>query len=97
MTVLALLLAASGFLALGATTDAHHRRVTGAPPTPLRRRWARCSGWALLTASLPISLAAHGSVYGPIWWLALLMLAAGLVFLGLNLAPLDRLKTRDKR
>jgi hypothetical protein len=90
MSVLSLLCAVAAFLTFGLATDEHHQRRFGRRPAPTATRRMRIAGWLLVAAAFPPALLADGPVVGPILWAALLMLAAGIVFLALNLLPWRR-------
>ncbi|HET6396614.1 MAG TPA: DUF3325 domain-containing protein [Pseudoxanthomonas sp.] len=61
-------------LSLGLPT--HHQSLFGRPPAPRARRGLRAAGWAVLAASFAWFVAGRGWEYGPVFWLAALMLAA---------------------
>ncbi|KAB7648811.1 DUF3325 family protein [Polymorphobacter fuscus] len=86
MIMLCLLAAFAGFALLGLADPEHYRRRIG-PPLPRRILRLRIAGWAALAAALPLAIVAEGLVFGPIVWCGTLMLAAGCVWLGLNLLP----------
>jgi hypothetical protein len=94
MTVLALLFAIGAFALLGLATDEHHQRRFGKRADAAAKKRMRIAAWVLIVAAFPLALAANGGVFGPILWAGMLMLAAGIVFLGLNLFPSRR--TRDR-
>jgi di/tricarboxylate transporter len=85
MTALALFFAVAAFAALALATDAHHGRWLHARPSPVRKRRLRAGGWIALAASFALAVAGRGWVQGPVVWTGLIMLAAGVVFLFLNL------------
>jgi hypothetical protein len=87
MTALGLLLACLAFALFGLATPEHHRKRLGKPLHPARAVRARAVAWLAPAAAFPIAIVAQGWVYGPILWVALLMLGAGLVFLALNFLP----------
>ena len=87
MTVLAFLLATLAFALFGLSTDEHHRKRLGSRPEAVTVLRMRGGAWAAMAAAFPPSVIAQGWVFGPILWVALLMLGAGLVFLVLNLVP----------
>ena len=84
---LALVAALVAFTAFALSTDAHHRRRLGGVPTKTGRRLFRRTAWATMVVCFLLSVAARGWIFGPITWFGLIMLAAGTVFLFLNLAP----------
>ncbi|MET1756312.1 DUF3325 domain-containing protein [Novosphingobium sp. RD2P27] len=90
MTVLALAATLLAFALLGLSTDAHHGRRFGRRQTPERKRRMRLAGWISLAIALVPAVASRGWVFGPVLWLGLLMLSAGVVFLFLNFAPAAR-------
>ncbi len=79
MIVIALLAALGGFALLALATHRHGDRMPGT------RAWRRPAGWALLAGSLAAAFAGWGPVYGAIGGLGLMMLAAGVSLLALNL------------
>ena len=85
MTLLALLLAIVAFSLFGAASDAHCKHVFAALPTASDRRKMRTAGWTAIALSFPASVGAQGWVFGPVLWVGLLMLGAGIVYLSLNL------------
>ncbi len=85
MSVVAMLLALVAFGAFGLATDAHYQRLTGQRLSASTKAPIRVAAWLTLTLSAAASVAARGWVFGPVWWLGFVMLAAGVVFLGLNL------------
>lgn len=85
MSALALLLACASIAAFGLATDAHHQRVTGRRLTPPVRRSGRAAAWLMLALSAVAAIAARGWAFGLVWWCGVVMLAAGAVFLLLNL------------
>jgi hypothetical protein len=87
MTVVAFLLALAGFALLALATDEHHRHRIGHRPAGSLRRRLRGGGWAALALGFPAAIAARGWIFGPVLWTALVMLAAGAVFLFLHLVP----------
>lgn len=87
MTALAFILATLAFALFGLSTDEHHRKRLGSRPDAVTVLRMRGSAWAALAAAFPFAIGAQGWVFGPILWVALLMLGAGIVFLALNLIP----------
>lgn len=87
MTLIALLLALAAFLLLALATDAHALTRLGSRPSPRIRRARRGSAWMLLALAFVLSIAARGWIFGPVLWIALVMLSAGAVFLTLNFLP----------
>ncbi len=87
MIALAVTLSLLAFLLLGLSTDDHHRRRFGHRPAPSLVGRMRIGGWLALGAGFPCAVMAKGWVFGPILWAAIVMLAAGVVFLALNLIP----------
>ncbi|WP_343520170.1 DUF3325 family protein [Sphingomonas sp.] len=87
MTAIALILTTLAFALFGLATDAHHHKRLGKRPDAVTALTMRGGAWAALAAAFPFAIAAQGWVFGPILWVALLMLGAGLVFLALNLIP----------
>lgn len=86
MTLLPALFSAVVALALfGLSTDAHHQRRFGARPSEARRKAMRLAAWAAVALAFPLAVRSHGWIFGPVLFAALVMLAAGLVFLFLNL------------
>lgn len=88
MTALAFVLAVLAFSLFGLATHEHHRKRLGRPLDPIVALRLRAAGWVALGTAFPPSVMAQGWVFGPILWIALLMLGAGLVFLALNFLPL---------
>ncbi len=80
MTLFALLLALAALTLLALATDRHRDRLR-----PHHHRWVRPAGWALVVAAFAAAIAGWGPVYGPIGGIGLLMLAAGVNLLVLNL------------
>lgn len=87
MTALAVTLTALAFALFGLATHDHHRKWLGKALDPVVALRMRAGAWAALAAAFPPAIIARGWVYGPILWVALLMLGAGLVFLALNFLP----------
>lgn len=87
MIVAALICSLAAFALFGCATEAHHLKRFGRRPTPVRRVRMRQIAWIALILSFGLSVAARGWVFGPVVWPGLLMLAAGAVFLCLNLVP----------
>lgn len=84
--MVALLLALAAFAGFGLSTDPHHHAVTGSRLSSHgRMRW-RSAAWLTLALSAAACVAARGWVFGPVWWLGIAMIAAGVVFLMLNIA-----------
>lgn len=94
MSLLSLLCAMAAFAVLGLATDEHHLRQFGTRASPLRKRRLRVIAWVALALSFPPAIFARGWVFGPVLWSGLVMLAAGAVFLFLNLAPPAHERTR---
>lgn len=90
MSLVTLLFAVAAFLMFGLATDEHHQRRFGKRPPAATKKRMRIAAWLLLIAAFPPALMAVGGVFGPILWTGMLMLAAGIVFLALNLAPESR-------
>lgn len=87
MTVIALILTTLAFALFGLATDTHHQRRLGKRPDAVTALRMRGGAWAALAMAFPLAVAAQGWVFGPILWVGLLMLGAGMVFLALNLIP----------
>lgn len=87
MTILSLLLALASFALLGIATDGHYQRRFGHRLPATRRQRLRMAAWLALAASTAPAIAAAGWIFGPVIWSGLVMLAAGAVFLVLNLMP----------
>ncbi|GGI88952.1 hypothetical protein GCM10007973_26630 [Polymorphobacter multimanifer] len=87
MIWLCLLVVLAALALFGLADPVHHRRRFGAFGTPRRARWMRALGWVAVLVALPLAIAARGPVFGPVFWIGLLMLAAGAVWLALNLLP----------
>lgn len=90
MSLIPLLCALAAFLLFGLATDDHHQRRLGRRPGRALKGRMRFAAWALVVAAFPPALLAQGGVFGPILWVGALMLAGGIVFLGLNLSPVWR-------
>ncbi len=87
MTALSMMLTLAAFALFGlSVADHQRRRLRRLLPEPTVRRM-RIAAWIALLVAFPPAIAAQGWVFGPILWVALLMLGAGLVFLALNLLP----------
>lgn len=97
MMFLCLLCAVVGLALFGLSDPNHHGRRLGSALRPDRQRRLRVAGWVAVVACLPLAIAARGAVFGPVWWLAALMLAAGVVWLGLNLLPHSRKPSQERR
>lgn len=94
MIALALLAALAAFALLALSSDPQRRRWLGARATPTRaRRVMRGTAWGSLALALALSVVARGWVFGPILWSGLVMLAAGMVFLFLNIIPAPHERT----
>lgn len=87
MTALALLAAIAAFALFALSTDAHALTRLRSRPGPTTRRTRRAGAWALLMVTFVAIVGARGWVFGPIVWIAVVMFAAGVVFLALNLLP----------
>jgi hypothetical protein len=87
MSLITLILAIAAFLLFALSTNEHHQRRLGKRPSAETRRRMRIAAWALVGVAFVPALIASGGVIGPILWAGTLMLAAGLVFLTLNLSP----------
>ncbi len=87
MTALSCLLSTLAFALFGLATRDHHLRRLRKPLDRVLALRLRAGAWAALAAAFPPAVAAQGWVFGPILWVALLMLGAGAVFLALNLVP----------
>lgn len=85
MTWLTLILSLLGFGCFGFVTDDHHQRLTGRrPASASKTRW-RAGAWVALAFAFGSAVTAHGWAFGPVLWFGAVMLAAGIVFLALNL------------
>lgn len=93
MTLLMLLCALAGFALFGLADDDHYRKRTGRLPAGREKRRLRIGGWIAIAAALPLAIVARGWVFGPVWWVAAVMLGAGAIFLWLNLFVQGRSKT----
>lgn len=80
MIFIALLAALGAFALLALASDRHRDRWQGVDP-----RWRRPAGWVLVVVTFVAGFVAWGPVYGAIGATGLLMLAAGVSFLTLNL------------
>lgn len=87
MTAIALICGVIAFALFAASTDDHHQRRFGSRPSARRKRRLRVLAWASVIACFACAIVASGWIYGPVLWLGLLMLGAGIVFLSLNLIP----------
>ncbi|HTG38022.1 DUF3325 family protein [Sphingomonas sp.] len=85
--MIALILSVVAFALLGLSTDAHALARLGVRPDAPARRFRRIVTWALLAVAFVAAVLRHGWVFGPVYWSGIVMLAAGLVFLALNLLP----------
>lgn len=85
MTWLTLILSLVGFGCFGLATDEHHQRLTGGRSSSASKTRWRAGAWATLTLALGSAVAARGWAFGPVLWFGAVMLAAGIVFLALNL------------
>lgn len=97
MTLLGLLIAILAFALFGFANDDHHQRRFGRRPPPARKRRMRAAAWTAVAASLPLAILSQGWVFGPVLWLGMLMLGAGIVFLSLNLPAGDKGTVRHGR
>lgn len=88
MTMIATLsLALIAFALLALATDDHHRHRIGHRSSAVVKRRMRIGAWTALALSFPCAILARGWIFGPVMWTAIIMLAAGAVFLGVNLIP----------
>jgi len=85
VSVMAMLLALIAFGAFGLATHEHYQRLTGQRLSASSRARARMAAWLMLTLSAAASIMARGWAFGLVWWFGFIMLAAGIVFLKLNL------------
>ncbi len=90
MSILAALCTILAFTLFGLVADDHHHRFIGTRPSPHAKRRLRAGAWIALAAAFPPAIAASGWVFGPILWIGLTMLGAGIVFLTMNLMPKSR-------
>jgi hypothetical protein len=97
MSVLCILAAVAAFALFGLSTDAHHRRWFGTAPSASRRRTLRRGAWLAVVACCTCALAAHGAVYGPVFWIGALMVGAATIFLILNLTPQRKPRRIDQQ
>lgn len=75
------------FMLFGLATDRHHeRRFARRCPKRAGSRM-RIAAWSLIAVAFALGICAWGPVYGPIGTMGLVMLSAGVSFLGLNLVP----------
>ncbi len=90
MIAVALLLALASFGAFGLVTDGHFPRVFGRRQSAsTKMRW-RAAAWLAFALSAAATVLARGWAFGPVWWIGLIMFAAGTAFLILNLAVSSR-------
>lgn len=84
MSLLAIALAFSGFVALCLGMEKHQLELHGAAhaQAATRRRWAWL-GWTLVTASLACAVGARGWGIGPILWLVAMTLSGIVITFGL--------------
>ncbi len=84
MSLLALTLAFSGFVALCLSMEKHQMDLHGADRASTavmqRLRWG---GWALTAASFVVAVIAQGWVIGPLWWLGAMTASGALIAFGL--------------
>ncbi|KTF68931.1 MULTISPECIES: DUF3325 family protein [unclassified Sphingomonas] len=100
MSLLALLLALSGFALFALATHDLHQRWLGTRPPRRRQRRLRRAAWAALLLALPPCLAARGLVFGPVLWSGMVMFAAAVVFLSVNFWPrgaAEMVRKRNRR
>lgn len=84
MGVVSLILAAIGFALFASASVPHARRFAlRQDKRAMRRR--KYAGGAALAAALVPAIQHWGWIFGPVAWSGLIMLAAGLVFIWLNL------------
>ncbi|MBY8822800.1 DUF3325 domain-containing protein [Sphingomonas colocasiae] len=76
MTILALVLALSGFALLALSLAKHHRDLIGGMPSRTAERRLRTGGWLLLSVSLTSCIAADGLSIGLVLWSGTLTIAA---------------------
>lgn len=88
MTALALIALVIAFSLFALATDPHALARLCARPGAKTRRLRRAGAWGLLALAFLLTIAAHGWRFGPVLWTGLVMVAAGIVFLSLNLLPL---------
>ena len=87
MTWLTFILSLLGFGCFGFTTDDHHQRLTGRRPASVAKARWRAGAWVALAFAFGSAVGARGWAFGPVLWFGAVMLAAGVVFLALNLWP----------
>lgn len=75
------------FVAIAGRIARHGATIARVRPRRVLARPLRALGWAVVAVALPITIAAQGWVFGPIWWMGVLISGAALVFLALNLIP----------
>lgn len=86
MTALAFAASLLAFALFGlADHDQGARWLRRRLPEAMRRN-VRAGAWAALALGFVAAVAARGWAFGPVLWFGLVMLAAGAVFLFLNLA-----------
>ncbi len=80
--ILTIALSFSGLAALCLAMDRHHRAILRVPPSRLRARTLRVTGWAGLAASFAAAILTADWNFGPVQWLGSLT-GAALILVGL--------------
>lgn len=99
MTLLALLLALTGFACLALGMDRHHRDAFGALPGPRQKRRFKALGSLGVAGAVACSLAAWGIAYGVVAAFGVLAVGAAvpLLWLSFRAAPNARPSPRAPR
>lgn len=84
LQLLAVSLAAAGFVALALAMDRHHAAVVGGPASPPRRRLLRAAGTLALSASAALCIGAWGWIQGAVGLWGVFALGAACVMLWLR-------------
>lgn len=82
-----MILATLAFALFGLATHEHHRKRLGRALDPVVATRLRAGAWTALAAAFLPAVVAQGWVFGPILWIASVMLGAGLAFMALNFLP----------
>jgi len=86
--------ALAAFVLFALATDRQHRARFGDPLPARRQIVLRGGAWACIVIDFGLAWLAWGGVFGPVGWLAMLMVGAAASFIVLNFLLPDRANRR---